>query len=244
MVTSCPADGEVGVWHAEAPGVFADAARRARAEAWLTPAERTRYDRFRFDHDRDMFLLGRAMARALVGRALAVGPTTWAWSEGSWGRPEIGGHSTLSFNIAHSDGTVACAIGRRGAVGIDIESRRRPLEERVVRRFCSPPEIADCEAQGADGWRARFLLYWTLKEAYLKACGLGISMHLADVSFRIVDGRPEIDPSHSPAGKERLWALDLASIAEDFVIAVAAAVPDGECAPRFVVEPMPLSLLP
>ncbi len=243
MVTSCPADDEVGVWHAQADAVFADAARRTRAEAWLSAAERARYDRFRFDPDRDMFLLGRAMARALVGRALGVRPVAWEWSEGSWGRPEVGGHPSLSFNIAHSGGTVACAIGRGGAVGIDIESRHRPLEERVVRRFCSPPEIADCEAQGAAGWRDRFLLYWTLKEAYLKACGLGISMHLADVSFRIADGRPEIDPSHSPAGKDRLWALELADLPGDFVIAVAAAVSNGR-RPRMVIEAMPQGLLP
>src|SRR4051812_32107897 len=52
-------------------------ARATRLAAWLDPAERLRYHRFRGDDDRQMFLMGRVMARTLVGRALRVRPTAW-----------------------------------------------------------------------------------------------------------------------------------------------------------------------
>ena len=58
----------------------------ARAIKWMTPEERTRFNRFRHDQDRWMFALGRSMARTLVGRELGVAPDDWRWREGPHGR--------------------------------------------------------------------------------------------------------------------------------------------------------------
>src|ERR1051325_9885478 len=63
--------------------------RISRAIDWLDPGEQERYNRFRAADDRQMFLLGRVMARSLVGRALGLPPTAWRWREGPRGRPEI-----------------------------------------------------------------------------------------------------------------------------------------------------------
>ena len=52
----------------------------------------------------------------------------------------------------------------------------------IVPRYCAPQEIEDIHRHGRD-WFARFLVYWTLKEAYLKARGLGISVVLSDIAF-------------------------------------------------------------
>ena len=62
---------------------------QARALELLRPAERARHARFRHDADRQMFLLGRVMARTIVGEALGESPDDWPWREGPRGRPEI-----------------------------------------------------------------------------------------------------------------------------------------------------------
>lgn len=242
--SSPPTGGEVRVSYARTHDTWADPQRRARAARWLSAAEQARHHRFRHDEDRDMFLLGRVMARALVGRALGVEPCAWQWAEGPRGRPEVSGHpSPVSFNLAHSAGMVVCALSHDGAVGVDVEHRHRPpTDPQIVRRFCSPAEIIDIERHGTDGWRDQFLRYWTLKEAYLKARGVGIAVHLADVSFTLGDTM-RVDFLNSLHGTDTNWAFALTEPdGSHFVAAATPAAPGAH--PRFMFEPFPEHLLP
>jgi 4'-phosphopantetheinyl transferase len=180
----------VCVWHATVDAITSrSAGAQERAVAVLNPAERVRHGRFRHDDDRHQFLLGRVMARAIVGDALGVPPDAWRWREGPRGRPEIDEPDCpVSFNLAHSAGLVVCAVSHAGPVGVDVEHRERaPIDRALVARCCAANEAADIDAQG-DGWRDQFLKYWTLKESYLKAVGLGISVHLPDVRFQLAAG--------------------------------------------------------
>jgi 4'-phosphopantetheinyl transferase len=212
---------------------------------WLSPAERARYDRFRHDADREMFLLGRAMARSLVGRALGVAPEAWPWREGPRGRPEIDRPAcAVSFNVAHSGGVVVCAVAHEAEVGIDVEDRRRArLDRELVARYCSSAEAADI-ARAGDDWQDRFLRYWTLKEAYLKARGLGIAVHLSDLSFTLgANGEARVDFLDSLAGSDPNWAFDLRDLDEAYYVAVAASTPNG-ARPAFALDPLPPEWLP
>jgi 4'-phosphopantetheinyl transferase len=213
---------------------------------WLTLAERARYDRFRHDADREMFLLGRVMARTLVGRALALPAATWPWREGVRGRPEIDvPHTTLSFNLAHSGGIVVCALAREAEVGIDIENRERVrLDRSLVERYCSPAEMREVDRCGDEGWRDQFLKYWTLKEAYLKARGLGIAVRLSDLSFTISSsGHVTVEFLESLVGTESGWAFDLRMLGDAHFVAAAASTPQG-VRPTFSLDPLPADWLP
>jgi 4'-phosphopantetheinyl transferase len=228
----------IRVWYADVADVFAVDGREARAVDQLLEPERARYLRFLHDEDRRMFLLGRVMARAAVGQALGVAPAAWTWCEGPRGRPGIGGcDSRLDFNLAHSGGTVVCAVSPGGLVGVDVESRRRPsLEPALVDRCCAPDEALDVRARG-DNWRDRFLQYWTLKESYLKAVGLGISVPLAEVRFTI-DPAPRARFTGSLEGADEGWTFALTELGPSHYLAVAAA-PDGNHHPP-TIEPLPL----
>ncbi len=89
-------------------------------------------------------------------------------------------------------------------------------------RCCSPAEAADVHARGSEGWRDRFLQYWTLKEAYLKARGLGIPVHLADLSFSLHSDDVRLNGRGSMAGADAGWAFDLITLHADHFLAVAA----------------------
>jgi 4'-phosphopantetheinyl transferase len=222
---------------ADAGAFGADAGRVAQALAWMSDAERARFDRFHHDHDRLMFALGRLMARTLVGRALGVDPADWAWREGSHGRPEIDAPATdLHFNLAHSAGLVICVIGRGRAVGVDVEGlTRRAPDVALVARCCSPAETDDVRAHG-DRWRDRFLTYWTLKEAYLKARGLGISVTLSDISFTLDAHGARIGFERSLVGTDDRWAFHLWQPGPRHLAALAAHVADG-ARPAFTAQP-------
>jgi 4'-phosphopantetheinyl transferase len=196
-----------------------------------------------------MFLLGRVMARALVGRALGVAPTGWTWAEGPRGRPDVAGDRgtpPISFNLAHSGGLVVCAIARGLTVGVDVEDRRRAsIGRELAARACTAEELAAIEAAGEDGWRDCFLRHWTLKEAYLKGRGLGIAQHLTDVAFAEGDGQaaPRLVLHRALAGDDARWAFALRELAPAHYVAVAAAH-GAATPPAFDLQPLPRDLLP
>jgi len=88
-------------------------------------------------------------------------------------------------------------------------SGKRPVDWNVVPRYCAPDEIADIGSQ--DGrWHDRFLRYWTLKEAYLKARGVGISVPLADITFRVDTDRADVSFGGALRGSDARWIFRLA----------------------------------
>ena len=89
----------------------------------------------------------------------------------------------LKFNISHSQSTVAVVVSQK-EVGIDIETIR-PLNLKLAQKICTHEELEyvfehtpsdeDFEQSTNIDYVRRFLEIWTLKEAYLKCEGTGIT---------------------------------------------------------------------
>jgi len=235
--SSWPRATEVCAFVADAAAFGADRDRIAQACDGMTAAEHARFDRFRHDSDRHMFALGRLMARTLVGRALGISPTAWTWREGPHGRPEIDRPATdLQFNLSHSAGLVICVLARGREVGVDVEDlTRRAPDPAVVPRYLAPVEADDVHAHG-ERWRDRFLAYWTLKEAYLKARGVGISLPLSEIAFTLTADGARIGFERSLAGADDRWAFHLWQPGSRYLAAMAAGTADG-ARPAFTVQP-------
>jgi 4'-phosphopantetheinyl transferase len=222
-----PDDVLVAVFNADDGGLDADVWTRLRD--WLQPNERERADNYADREARAAFLIGRGMARAMLSEVTGVPPAEWRFAEGAHGRPEIASPDTpYHFNLAHSHGAVACIVGRGREIGVDVEFLHRPAAAHdVAARVCAPDELDDVNA-APDGQRQeRFLVYWTLKEAYLKARGLGISLHLGDVAFSLADGQPKFAPRGSLADADTRWTFRLAQPNDQHLIAVAVDTRDG-----------------
>jgi 4'-phosphopantetheinyl transferase len=241
--SSFPAANQIVAWHAHIAAFDTRPEARARAEQLLLADERRRLERFRHESDRAMFLLGRAMAKSMVGRSLGVPASAWEWHEGPHGRPEVRDPGCpIRFSVAHSGGLVVCAVACDRDVGVDVEDlHRRPPDQLVVTRYCSPREAADIEAADQGSWVSRFLSYWTLKEAYLKARGLGISVPLSEIEFTLNGSEPEIAFRGSLSGTDDRWHFHLAQIGARYLTALAA--PAGTRRPTFVMRPMPEDVL-
>ena len=84
----------------------------------------------------------------------------------------------LRFSVSHSGEYAACIIDE-SVCGVDIE-RIRPIPERVKRGIFTGEELEFL--QGVDGEKDAVTL-WTMKEAYVKTLGKGISRGIAEVSF-------------------------------------------------------------
>jgi 4'-phosphopantetheinyl transferase len=178
---------------------------RAAYEATLTPEERARQNAYMRDENKREFLLGRRLARqslSLRARSLGVdaAPEVWRLVADDHGCLRVAAPEALArlrFNISHGTGMVVCAVAEGIDVGIDVEPLDRPVEAmEIADRFFSEREVADLTALPLQRRQARFLEYWTLKEAYIKARGLGLALPLAGFSFLLAEGHsPVVAPA-------------------------------------------------
>lgn len=165
----------------------------AVARQLLPPSELARGRRFRFGRHRRAFLVTRVLARTVLSAYEDVPPERWRFVAGERGRPEVAPElgSRLQFNLSRTDGLVACAVTRHGALGVDVEaSGSRVATMEVAERFFAPPEVRDLRARPPADRPPRFFEYWTLKEAYVKACGVGLSAPLEQFWFDIPPAGP------------------------------------------------------
>lgn len=181
---------EVHVWIAHSDDVR-DPATLARYAAMMSADERARHDRFVFEKDRHQFLVTRGAIRTLIGRYLDVDPAGCAFEADRFGRPALvrPPGAELAFNISHTAGLVVCAFAREPEIGVDVEDASRASEPGLARRFFSPDEADALEGLPDRQRAARFYEYWTLKEAYMKARGMGLSLPLDGFSMRL-DAHP------------------------------------------------------
>ena len=168
----------------------------------LSDAERHQEKRFYFADDRKRYLVTRAMVRTVLSRYTAVAPADWEFSVGAYGRPGIANRHDeavgLCFNVSHTYGLIALGVSRHRALGVDVENllvRQVPIG--IADRFFSPTEVAELASVPHEQHQDRFFEYWTFKESYIKARGMGLFIPLDRFSFHYPHGRAvriAIDP--------------------------------------------------
>ncbi|GIC78469.1 4'-phosphopantetheinyl transferase superfamily protein [Moritella sp. F3] len=153
----------------------------------LSPAETTKQQRFRFEKDRHSALITRAFIRDLLSHYADVRPADWQFAKGEKNKPEIVNPPLpLRFNISHTDNLIICAVMLHDDIGCDVENTQRSSDVLSIAKYSfSDIEVDDLLAQPIAQQASRFFDYWTLKESYIKAWGLGLSIPLKDFSFTL-----------------------------------------------------------
>jgi len=137
--------------------------------------------------------VSRALVRTTLARYLGEEPSSFRYRLGPHGRPSLDPPRTLDFNATNHPELVACAVARE-TVGVDLEPLARGDEIlEIATSVFSAPERAALAALAASARRERAVSLWTLKEAYLKARGLGLSAPLQDIVIDFsAGGRPTV----------------------------------------------------
>ncbi|QGZ37648.1 4'-phosphopantetheinyl transferase [Pseudoduganella flava] len=193
-----PATPGIDIWLAH----YRQFTDQPRLRAVLSPAERDKEQRFHFADDRMRYLVTRALVRGTLSRYAPVAPDQWRFEDTPFGQPRIANAEPecagLAFNISHTGGLIALAVTRERALGIDVENvTARHSSEGIARRFFSAAEVAALEAVPPALRHERFFEYWTFKEAYIKARGMGLSLPLERFTIHFPQDdevRLEIDP--------------------------------------------------
>ena len=157
----------------------------------LSADERARADRFAFEKDRRRFVVGRGALRHILASYVAGRPDEVRFAYGEHGKPMLANSSEvegIQFNASGSGDLAVCAVTIGKRLGIDIELCR-PIADDVFVEDCLAPEERDAYfALSSDKRPGFFYRIWTLKEAYLKATGVGLSVPVSAVTVSCLSG--------------------------------------------------------
>ena len=155
----------------------------------LSEQEKQRYHRFRLESDRQQYVVSHALLRMALSRATGgeVDPRCWQFTEDSRGKPMIAataGLPYLNFNLSHSGHAAAIAVSLTCPLGIDIEPAVQTVNFDIFDSMLSAGERAYLNSRPASLRQLDFVRLWTLKEAYAKLLGRGLSLDFT--SFEIM----------------------------------------------------------
>jgi len=201
-----PGDDDVHVWRA---GLDVTPERARALGATLSPDERARADRFRFEWDRGRSIAARGALRAILARYLDADPRALIFQYNPHGKPALAGvyGDALRFNLSHAGGLALYAVARGREVGIDVERIADDVEiDALAARFFAPEETRGLAALPPEARRGAFFRCWTRKEAYVKARGLGLALPLDLFAVSVAPGEPA-RLSWAPEGDPARWSL-------------------------------------
>ena len=212
-----PGDAHVTVWL-----VVPDAERDAAIVApWLSPAERQRRDGILHPRALAEFLAGRRLLRTIMGGLANVPPAAVELVENAHGAISLRQSCAWQFNLSHTEGLLAFAVSR-DRVGVDVEWVTRPGRTvELADRYFAKSEVDALRALPEAAQRDRFFDLWTLKEAYIKARGMGLAIPLRDFAYDLSAGiRLTVAPDIRDV-PDASWQLHLSDIGERHRLAVA-----------------------
>ena len=188
----------------------------------LSPCERERCRRFVVAQDRRDFTAAHALLRRVLSLHGGKLPSEWKFETNRYGKPRIASAEApaLLFNLSHTRGLVACAVAIGAELGIDVEAiHETALPREIASHFFSQTELRQLAACSPADYAHRFIEFWTLKEAYIKAIGTGLSHPLDSFSFSL-DGNGDIQFSARDT-RESEWRFALITPDPGYRLAVA-----------------------
>lgn len=183
------AKNEIHIWMTKPQELLGNDALLSRYSTLLNAEEKVKQQRYKFAKDRHDALITRAFIRDLLSYYADVDPQDWQFDKGEKDKPEvINAPLPLRFNISHTKNLIVCAVTLTDDIGCDVENTSRSNDVlAIAERYFSKEETTELFALPVEQQRNRFFDYWTLKESYIKAWGLGLAIPLADFSFAISD---------------------------------------------------------
>ncbi len=116
---------------------------------------------------------------ALLATRLDCEPADVRFARGRFGKPRIAcpvADPPVEFSVAHCAERWLVAISEGGAVGVDVEQRRRIGDlDRIAALYLAPVDVHAVMPARGERKLTEFFGRWTAKEAYTKAVGTGLS---------------------------------------------------------------------
>lgn len=217
----------------------------SRAISCIQLEEKDRLDRFVFKKDVKSSLIGRLLMRKFVNEYTDIPYDKVVLTRDKNNKPIVKNTGiNIHFNVSHQgDYSVLAGEIRNVLLGVDIMKLEytggKQLSEffRIMNRQFSSSEwreIYGTSSSTEDEQLAMFLRHWTLKESYVKALGVGITISLKSLDFRtnskLVSNKLICDTVLYHNGIKQDWLFEESMI--DSKHCVAVALQENEKAPE------------
>ena len=172
--------GEANVFHID---LTPDSAREDEALKWLDERESSRRSAFINPGPRRRFVLSRAALRAILCRELGCRREELEFGTSYYEKPFAivrGKPHPISFNVSHSGKNGIIAFSPEGRLGVDVEDLAPQSNMGLLAEaaFTTSEQAALGSIDGTEKLRLFFRI-WTIKEALIKAVGMGLSLDMS-----------------------------------------------------------------
>lgn len=154
---------------------------------YLSPGETARMLQLPPGRCRMVYALAHLLLRGCL--ATILGRSDGTFAQGIYGKPvwcDAQAPTAFDFNLTHTSSMVACAFAWGVDVGIDAEpDYGGPDALQLANQFFTSAECAWLASLSPEALAAGFATVWTMKEAVLKAQGLGLHGDLRSFSVSV-----------------------------------------------------------
>lgn len=182
-------------------------------------------ERFIHEDQRREYLVSHALVRHALSQYAPVSPSAWRFEHGAHGRPEVrprGGATGLRFNLSHTQGKSVVAVALEHDVGVDVEAAEPPSDlMELAEQVFSKSEVQSLESIAVVERPARFFAIWTVKEAYIKAIGLGLAMPLDAFTAHVHEDPPELSFAPHVDDEPAAWQVERVHLGDRWPAALA-----------------------
>lgn len=222
------ASNRLNVWLGSLTGL--DAVLRKELASLLDSREKERLSKYTVERAKDEFLGGRALLRLALSHYAKCAPQAWSFSISPTGKPSVDrprAWNDLHFSISHTKDLIAVGVSHGSELGVDVESTSQRFDVlQMASEVLSAKEVCEVQRYAADEQAGQFISFWTLKEAYLKGRGCGLTVPMTSCEFFVKDdvirvqGLPESDVSDS------MWSFRVLAPTKEHRLSIAVRASD------------------
>ena len=191
---------------------------------YLSLSEIERATRFKFEKDRNRFIISRSVLRKIIGELISLNPKLIKILTNEFGKPFLEGteYSNLKFNLSHSGDLIVYAFCLETDVGIDIEHIDYSINYiELAKSFFSADEISFSlnsvyEKKNIEN----FYSIWTRKEAMLKSLGTGLLHDLKTID--VLNNKIELLSNEIRQSNNKTVYISELSIHNDYKTSIAS----------------------
>lgn len=159
----------------------------ADAQRIMNTAEREQAQKF--VRGKESYIASRWLLRKVLARYTGVQSEMVEFLRTDKGKPYLP-QSDIHFSLSHSGHWALLAVGKVELIGVDIEAVRATRDLcGIAENYYHPHEFAQLQMQTGAEQADYFYRLWTLKEAFFKAVGTGISAGLEKIAFDLADDK-------------------------------------------------------
>lgn len=172
------------VWLLRSDEILPESSEARDLASLLSAEERQRQASYRRAEGQHQFLLSRGLLRRVLGKISGQAPEQLQFERLASGKPLLTDFPELHFSLSHSGQWIGLAVSCESPIGIDIEQPQKPRDFlRIAHHYFHPQECALLEAPPLELMPMHFYRLWTMKEAFFKARGTGISEGLDRINL-------------------------------------------------------------